>query len=306
MAAGAIQRLLANDQGEVRSGWKVLAFALLWALLSDLARLLHPAGAAAPPGWLPHEWFGAATVLAASAVCLRAEGAPWSGIGLRLDRRWVLQALLGAALGLGLMVATALAARAFGAFHWVRTPDAGVAGAVLGLWIYLAVAVHEELLFRGFPYFRLQSGAGPVPALLATSALFALAHGQNPGMAGAVRIWALVNIGLAGLLLGLCAWRTGSLALPVGVHLGWNWAQGSLLGFGVSGTEARGWWTPVFHEAPPWLAGGDFGLEASLPCALLTASACLALVAWPRRRPDPPSGDPATGPAPAGPDPGSA
>jgi hypothetical protein len=94
-------------------------------------------------------------------------------------------------------------------------------------------------------------------------------------MQGVTRMWATINIGLASILLGFCYLRTRSLALPIGVHLGWNWAQGSLLGFGVSGTtDTKGLWTPIFHGKPEWLTGGAFGLEASLPCTLV----CLGLI----------------------------
>jgi hypothetical protein len=106
-------------------------------------------------------------------------------------------------------------------------------------------------------------------------------HWGNPGMHGATKIWATVNIALAAVLLGLCYLRTRSLALPIGVHLGWNWAQGSLLGFGVSGTtDIKGLWTPVFHSKPEWLTGGAFGLEASLVCTLVCGVAILGLWRW--------------------------
>ena len=99
-------------------------------------------------------------------------------------------------------------------------------------------------------------------------------------MTGASVAWGTLNIALAAVLLGLCWRRTGSLALPIGVHLGWNWTQGSLLGFGVSGTTSQGWLTPLFHARPVWLSGGTFGLEASLPCALVCGAAILLLWRW--------------------------
>jgi hypothetical protein len=83
------------------------------------------------------------------------------------------------------------------------------------------------------------------------------------------------------LLLGLAYVKTRRLALPMGIHLGWNWAQGSLLGFGVSGTmDTRGWLNPVFDGRPEWLTGGAFGLEASLPCSILCGAAILGFVFW--------------------------
>ena len=84
-------------------------------------------------------------------------------------------------------------------------------------------------------------------------------------MAGATRAWAGLNLVLAGVLLGLCYLRTRSLALPMGLHLGWNWTQGSLLGFGVSGLPSGGWWTPVYHGRPLWLTGGRSGWRRACP-----------------------------------------
>ena len=116
---------------------------------------------------------------------------------------------------------------------------------------------------------------------LVFAGLFALGHWGNPGMHGATRAWATLNIGLAAILLGFCYLRTRSLALPIGVHLGWNWAQGSLLGFGVSGTtDIKGVWSPVFHGRPEWLTGGAFGLEASVVCTLVCSATILVLWRW--------------------------
>jgi len=38
-------------------------------------------------------------------------------------------------------------------------------------------------------------------------------------------------------LLGLAYLRTRSLTLPIGLPFGWNWTQGAVFGFGVSGYE---------------------------------------------------------------------
>jgi hypothetical protein len=53
--------------------------------------------------------------------------------------------------------------------------------------------------------------------------------------------------------------------------------QGGMLGFGVSGTEATGLWKPVFGDAPVWLTGGQFGLEASLPGLICVVFMLIAL-----------------------------
>jgi membrane protease YdiL (CAAX protease family) len=130
--------------------------------------------------------------------------------------------------------------------------------------VFAFAALLEELLFRGFLFQRLVAGIGAWPTQLLLAVLFAVAHAGNPGMEGATAVWASIDIGLAAILLGLAYLRTRSLALPFGLHLGWNWAQGYLLGFGVSGFDHTGWLQPVFLDKPQWLTGGTFGPEASV------------------------------------------
>jgi len=273
-------RLFTDDRGTVRNGWRILQFILLLSLLGLLAA---PLADLAPPAWqesLRNRWIDAAGVLAATWLCLRTEGRPLAEVGLRPDGRFLREAALGVLGGAAVMLATAGLIRGLGGFHWIRTPGTGSADLLAGAWLYLAVAWYEELLFRGYAFQRAVRGLGFTGAQVLFAAAFVAAHWGNPGMTGATRAWATLNIALAGLLLGLCWRRTDSLALPLGVHLGWNWVQGTLLGFGVSGTEGAGWWTPVFHRRPEWLTGGAFGLEASAACTLVCGLAILGLWRW--------------------------
>ena len=73
-------------------------------------------------------------------------------------------------------------------------------------------------------------------------------------MQGVTKFWASLGIALAAVLLGLAYLRTRSLALPIGIHLGWNWFQGNILGFGVSGNSQRGWVQPLFHGKAQWVS----------------------------------------------------
>jgi uncharacterized protein len=267
----------------LRNGWKILAFLAAYSLVSyavaaALGALLPKGGRL--PSWLPAAWVLGLICLGVSALALRFEGRDLSSLGFRLDRRWLLEFGAGTLLGLLLLVSAALLVRGLGGFHWERNSAVGLGGLLAAAWMYLAVGFFEETLFRGFAFQRLVAGLGAWPSLALAGLVFALAHWGNPGMAGATRIWATLNIGLAAILLGLAWIRTGSLALPIGIHLGWNWTQGSLLGFGVSGNEAPGFLRVIFHGRPLWLTGGDFGLEASLPCALLCLALILALARW--------------------------
>ncbi len=266
--------------GRLRNGWKVLLFALGAGICNGAA---HTFRQALPwPGttarWLPAPWFSFAAFLCLTWVFLQLEGRSLASIGLRLDRRWAREFLLGALAGMGLIGAMALVGYLGGGFHLARNLKAGPGTLLAGGWLYLAVAFSEELLFRGYLFQRLQQGMGAWPTQVLVALLFAGVHWGNPGLTGDTRPWASLDIAIAAILPGLCYLRSRSLAMPIGLHLGWNWAQGTLLGFPVSGLHSPGWWRPVAHHGRAvWLAGGSFGLEASLPCALVATAACVVL-----------------------------
>src|SRR3546814_6374331 len=84
-----------------------------------------------------------------------------------------------------------------------------------------------------------------------------------------------INIVLAVVLMVLAFFRRGSIWLPVGLHMGWNFVQGTVLGFHVSGIEAE----TVFQlqlQGSEWLSGGNFGLEGSLATTLV----CLGAIGY--------------------------
>jgi membrane protease YdiL (CAAX protease family) len=87
----------------------------------------------------------------------------------------------------------------------------------------------------------------------------------------------------AGVLLALLYLVTRSLWACIGLHAGWNIAQGTVYGIPVSGTRADGWLVST-RTGPDWLSGGAFGAEASV-VALVLCSLCsvaLLVVAWRR------------------------
>ncbi|MEO6172913.1 MAG: CPBP family intramembrane glutamic endopeptidase, partial [Arenimonas sp.] len=149
-----------------------------------------------------------------------------------------------------------------------------------GFYMFLFVALFEESLFRGFLFQRLVDGAGIWIAQITLALLFALGHWDNPGMQGATKILASIDLALAAVMMGLAYLRTRSLALPIGLHLGWNWTQGHVLGFGVSGIDATGWFHPIFQGMPQWLTGGDFGPESSVFAVMADLVVVILLWKW--------------------------
>jgi membrane protease YdiL (CAAX protease family) len=259
-----MRKFLFDASGRLRNGVWILVFLLCVAATgiayTPLSHWLQAQGVA-------KDWLHPAPVvmlLLATWICTKLRREPLASVGLQLDRRWAREFAWGCGIGLiGIAVATGLVV-AFGGVRFVLDPARAVGSLAFGLYLFVFVALLEELLFRGFLFQRLVAGIGVWPAQFAMGALFAFAHWNNPGMEGAAKAWATLDIGLAAVTLGFAYLRTRSLAMPIGMHLAWNWLQGHVLGFGVSGMDLPGWLQPVFHGAPNWITGGAFGPEASV------------------------------------------
>lgn len=141
-------------------------------------------------------------------------------------------------------------------------------------WMTL-IAFSEELVFRGYILGNLMEW---IPnkwiALGVTSALFTAYHAITPG----IHTLAFVNLFLAGILLGINYIYTRNLWFSFLLHVGWNFFEGPILGFKVSGTTF-----PSLFQAEPngdlFITGGDYGLGGSMPMTFLLFVAIVVL-AW--------------------------
>jgi uncharacterized protein len=137
-------------------------------------------------------------------------------------------------------------------------------------------AIVEELLFRGFIFRAIRDVAGTWIAVAVSAALFGLLHAANPGS----MLFSSVAIALeAGVLLAVAYAATNRLWLPIGIHAGWNYAEGTIFGTAVSGTSVH---TTFLHgtlAGDASITGGAFGVEASVIAVpvCLVAAAILAL-----------------------------
>ena len=97
-------------------------------------------------------------------------------------------------------------------------------------------------------------------SILAISVLFGLVHAGNPN----ATLLGIINVTLAGVMLGVPFLATGRLAMPIGIHFAWNFVQGGVVGVPVSGLAATNSLliTHSIHE--DILAGGAFGFEGGL------------------------------------------
>lgn len=217
--------------------------------------------------------------LSAAVLVLRWRRLPLSLLGLSLKGRW--KDLLA-----GFGVALLLYVVGFGLSLLTGTVEVAgvqlVPSALLGtLLLFLLVAVTEEVMLRGFVLGRmLAGGMNRFVALFLSSALFSAMHLFNPNFA----FLPFVNILLAGCLLGASFLYTRNLCFPIVLHWFWNWLQGPVLGYEVSGTDCGQTLLTLRLKGSDLLTGGSFGFEGSLLCTVLLVVGTLAIVGYYERR----------------------
>lgn len=217
--------------------------------------------------------------LSAAVLVLRWRNLPLSLLGMSLKGR-------GKDLLAGLGVAVLLYAVGFGTSLLMGTVEIAsvqwVPRDLLGtLLFFLLVAVTEEVMLRGFVLGRmLSAGMNRFVALFLSSVLFSAMHLFNPNFA----LLPFVNILLAGCLLGASFLYTRNLCFPVVLHWFWNWLQGPVLGYEVSGMDSGETLLTLRLTGSDLLTGGSFGFEGSLLCTVLLVGGTLAIVAYYERR----------------------
>ena len=260
-----LSKIFLNEtNNKLRNGWWILIFigfvALTRPIYGPIRSTLREWGVAEL--WLEPTSF--LLILLATWACTLLRRESITSVGLAINGRWFKQFSIGFAISLVQMILIVAAILMIGGVEFTLNPERSVTILLTGLYTFLLVALMEELLHRGFIFQRLIDGIGIWGAQLIIAILFAAGHWGNPGMEGTTQFWASLDIGLGAILWGLAYYKTRSLAMPVGMHLSWNWIQGNVLGFGVSGMESQGWLTPVLQDKAQWLTGGAFGPEASV------------------------------------------
>ncbi|MBZ2090400.1 MAG: CPBP family intramembrane glutamic endopeptidase [Streptococcus parasanguinis] len=138
---------------------------------------------------------------------------------------------------------------------------------ILGLFpFWLLQGGTEEVATRGWLLTRIAARTNLPLAIAISSSLFGILHLGNSG----VTVLSVLNIVLDGVLAGLLFIYTDSIWLVVAQHGTWNYVQGNLLGFQVSGTGAdASIFSFTMGTGPDWLTGGEFGAEGSIITTLV-------------------------------------
>lgn len=293
-----------SEERRLRAGWRLVLVVVLF-LLSNVAVYLVSVPARSVLGGLGAAGDAlsapllavigpvqlVATLAMLGVLALLVDRRRVGDFGLRLDRDWGLDLGFGLALGAALQTGVFLLEYTLG---WVRITGLAVTSdpsASFALWFgaavvgYLCVGIYEELFARGVlltevaegldGLWRIETNAAVAVAILASSGVFGALHASNPG-ATPVSTGMLV---VAGVFLAAGYVLTGELAIPIGVHISWNFVQGAVWGFPVSGTSLGVSLVGIEQRGPRVVTGGQFGPEAGL-LGLLAMLAGIAATAW--------------------------
>jgi CAAX protease family protein len=299
-------RVFTDSDGRLRSGWRVAAYmAGFIGVIGVIQRSVGTVMGAISGVWivgLVAAIVALPLLLAMTWIFMRfIDRRTFRSAGFWWDRTSVPDLLLGLLLGAGLVGAMCVICLGGGWYSLTKVDGEGSALklslTVIFMFVGFAVAaLNEEIIFRGYVQRTLEEGVGAVYAILISGVMFAIVHALNPG----ATLLAIVNIFLAGVLLGMVYHRFRSIWAVWAMHFAWNFTMAPVLGVPVSGfntpsvmklklTEA------VLLETPDWwlVTGGPFGFEGGLASTGVMVVFISALAVWKGRAARPPEPHPA-------------
>jgi len=130
---------------------------------------------------------------------------------------------------------------------------------ILYLLLFIMVGFAEEIYGRGFIMSALRQTKNVYVVVIVSSGIFAFLHSSNSGI-GALPY---INLALVGALFAYMYLKSGNIWMSIGYHITWNYFQGNVFGFKVSGLATKGILTTTY-ESNNILNGGAFGPEGGL------------------------------------------
>lgn len=277
-----IQKLFMTKNQELRSGWKIISAVLLFIMLNILGSMLVV-------NLVPHDMamqigpmVGPFAMIVAVWVALKLlDERKFSDIGLISPRRggrdFVVGLLFGA-VAMSLIFAILYAAGQIDLSNSLSNPVFS-----RYLWIqlilYIIVGFAEEIFFRGYVMNALQQMGKVRLTVIISAVIFSIAHANNPN---SLHDLGLVNIFLVGVLFAYMFIKTGNIWLSIGFHITWNYFQGNVFGFPVSGTAPHGIYHIQSLGSSLW-TGGTFGAEGGLLATIILVAGFLFVWWYPAR-----------------------
>ena len=286
-----------DNNGRLRSGWRAVVFLIVFLCSAFVLTLVEEAlvgGVAADEvtGQTYYTMVNSSGLLLVAlligGVLTRAlEGKPFKTLGASFTNGWLKHWAVGCVLGaLALLISVSIPYFA-GSENFEVDPVGSetLTNSLLSSFLLFALAAAwEEAFFRGYLLQTFARAGFAWPAIAFMSAFFGMVHMANPS---ATAISGL-NTMLAGVVFSLAYLKARDLWFPWGLHLMWNWMQGSIFGIEVSGVT---WFSkaPLLREidrGPQWLTGMSYGIEGSIACTIALMIAVMTIYFLPGIKPD--------------------
>jgi membrane protease YdiL (CAAX protease family) len=260
---------ISPDEPRLRAGWRLILQTIMMAVIF-IGIILSPYHLLAPPSGSNFDLvlqFTLLVVITLTVYIARRflDRRTFESLGFTIDRHALIDVFAGIGItfvimGLIYLAETALGWLTFDSFAWeVDSIGTVINGILMFLAINILVGWNEELIFRGYQLQTLASGLNLFWAVLISSAVFGVLHLVTPNAT-----WvSAILISLIALSLAYGYVRTKQLWLPIGLHIGWNFFEGVVFGFPVSGQDI---YRVIRHHVtgPELWTGGAFGPEAGL------------------------------------------
>jgi len=257
------------NEPRLRAGWRLLIQTILLVAFGTVVGIVLAIFQVSPsslPGSIWEQIISFIAITGSVYVARRLlDKRSFESLGLKLDKHTLLDILAGIGITLVQMgfiyvLMLGLGWLTFEGFAWEFDPiNVVIANVVIFFVVFVFVGWNEELLSRGYHLQTIASGINLFWGVVISSAVFGLLHLGNPNAT-----WiSAAGIFFAGVYLAYAYIRTKQLWLSIGLHIGWNFFEGVVFGFPVSGTDAYAL-TRINVHGPDLWTGGAFGPESGL------------------------------------------
>ena len=288
-----------DDRGTLRSGWRAAFFLVAFILVSAVLGVAA-GGVLIAVGLTPATAYGTFLFVNGIVSLIPAivlgwlfgrlfEDLPFKALGAAFSRRWFRHFIIGCfagavTLSVGVAVAVVFGGLSFN-FDAVAGKGELVRSLAMSFAVFAAASAFEEALFRGYILQTMSRSGLAWLAILLTSVFFGAVHMNNPN----ATVLSTTNTILAGIWFSVGYLKTRDLWFVWGMHLMWNWMQGSFFGIEVSGMTSIST-SPLFREidsGPTWLTGSTYGIEGGVACTIALLVSTIAIYLLPFAKPDP-------------------
>ena len=272
-----------EEELRIRAGWRITIQLLTFAIVANILGLIDnllldflPVNPVEQGGTIliTIDIF-IATVFSIWFVGKFIDKRQFKDFGFHLNSEWWQDFVFGFALGIILMSLVFVTELSLG---WISITENTYSGSgdfsfgfiiIFAFITFICVGAYEELQVRGYLFKNLSEGfnfrnstqvRAIYIALIITSLMFGFAHAANPNAS----LISSLSLVFAGILLAAGYILRGNLAIPIGLHISWNYFQGNVFGFPVSGTYAGASIITIQQGGPEVWTGGNFGPEAGL------------------------------------------